>query len=411
MWIGFFYPKYALAFYVLFSTKFLGFFDAETTFVFGGIGIATPVLNLILLLNIFLKKQWYMITGKYKAFSIVILLLLLYGVLSPFLYGYESLFQSITASKELWCVFFFLYIVANRNKISIKFILKLLSFVGLYLAVIYIFYVIFKRYPPTYYIDGHFRVYYPTYMSLALFFVYCKWLSNQIKTLWFLFVSVILVLGLIFAGHFALTFSTIFILIFFHIVLRGNNLYSFGTLVKSLLMFLFLGYAVVISPRVSGQINAIVTGEDIAIASRDIYNKFRWKAINDSPIFGYGFIHKSSGLTDDYILAGKHRYTERFEVIDSGYVDILIKFGFLGLIIILITWMKPVYNILKHSRLKSPLEVVCSLFLLQYVFVCYTWSVFTFSHGLIPGFLIIFIIFLISEYRAFQKKNISIYGK
>ena len=77
------------------------------------------------------------------------------------------------------------------------------------------------------------------------------------------------------------------------------------------------------------KVNSIMYSEDLALQTRDLYNAFRWDAINAEPVFGYGYIHQSSQLMVQFkLVAGDSAFMERFTVVDSGYVDLLIKYGY-----------------------------------------------------------------------------------
>src|SRR5690606_14308344 len=115
-------------------------------------------------------------------------------------------------------------------------------------------------------------------------------------------------------------------------------------------------------------------------------------AIKDEPYLGYGFVHKNAAINEKYIDFTSNRFTERFEVIDSGYVDVLIKFGILGLLLILSLWLFIIKKAFSNKSSSRLFARVCGLFIAQYFLINYTWSVFTYSHGLIPGMMAVFII-------------------
>jgi O-antigen ligase len=139
-------------------------------------------------------------------------------------------------------------------------------------------------------------------------------------------------------------------------------------------------------------IDDIITGKDVALSSRYIYNEFRWDAIKERPMFGYGFIHKDASVTKSVRLIDDNRFAEKFGVIDSGYIDLLIKYGYIGMTLYLILWAKNfIPIILKPSKYRL-LQIGMSLYLLQYFLVNYTWSVFSFAHGLVPAFIALYLI-------------------
>lgn len=385
-------PVSFFTFYILASTKFLGFFDPESIFIIGGLGIATPALNLVVLVALILSGKLKNISGKYKVFILSLVLLLLYGIISPYLFGYESLIQSIIASKELWSIFFFSYLVVFKEKITIDHMIRVILKVGIYISIAYIIYYIFNLHAPFYYNNGVFRAFYPTYISLAWFFVTSKNKMKQIKIVPFFLYSILFVTGMILAGHTALTLPTVLMITYYFIVLNRQTDSRVKKVFKSLLLLILGLYLVFLIPSLEHEINAIIKKEDVALSSRDEYNAFRWRAIYEKPFFGYGFIHESTEITNHFKDINNNRFAEKFGVIDSGYVDILIKFGVVGLIFLLYAWLKNIFIVIKKLNKYEPLEVLCSLYLLQYLATTYTWSVFTYNHGLIPGFIAIFLI-------------------
>ena len=385
-------PASFFTFYILTSTKFLGFFDPESIFIFGGLGIATPALNLVVLVALILFGKLKNIRGRYKGFSLGILMLLLYGIFSPLLFGYESLIQSIIASKELWSIFFFIYLVVFKEKIAITYMTRVIVKVGLYISIAYILHYVFNLHAPFYFSDGVFRAFYPTYISLAWFFVCNKKILKEINLLQFISYSILFVTGMILAGHFALTLPTILMITYYFVVLKRQTDSKVKMFFKSILLLILGIYLVFLIPSIENEITAIVKNENVALSSRDMYNAFRWRAIYEKPFFGYGFIHESAEITNHFLDINNNRFAEKFGVIDSGYVDILIKFGAVGLVFLLYTWLKNIFKVLKKLNKYNPLELLCSFYLLQYLATTYTWSVFTYNHGLIPGFIAIFII-------------------
>ena len=89
---------------------------------------------------------------------------------------------------------------------------------------------------------------------------------------------------------------------------------------------------------------------------------------------------------------------ERFTVIDSGYVDLLIKFGYLGTVLIILVFVV-YYSQGFFAPYKNPLSLSMSIFLIFYVFINYTWSVFTFAHGIVPAVIAFHLLLTSNENR------------
>ena len=53
------------------------------------------------------------------------------------------------------------------------------------------------------------------------------------------------------------------------------------------------------------------------------------------------------------------------------------------------------------------MTLAMSLYLVQYLFINYTWSVYTFSHGIIPGAIAFFIIIMYQDYKIEDYKTLE----
>lgn len=389
------YPTYYVIFYFLISTKFLGFFSIESYFIVSGTAIAMPVLNVITLLASIITITDYQIPKKVFQFITVFLTFLIFGIIYPAHLGFESISQAIIASKEFWSISILIYLTANRVGFDKNLLIKVIEYTGLYLALIYIIYIIFKLAPPAYATDNYIRVYYPTYISLAAFLYYRKLQNLRISLSLFLITEVILFTGIVIAGHLSLFIGTLFslgLIVLFYI----NNKFDirrflFRSIVICSALFVILVSSSNIRNTISNKIDSIIDGTDVALTSRDTYNNFRWQAISERPMLGYGFIHKSSHISQKFKTIENNRFAESFGVIDSGYVDLIVKFGYLGALIFLLLWGSFTIKVLLNSTRYQVYQIIMAAYLLQYFLVSYTWSLFTFSHGLIPAFLAIYL--------------------
>lgn len=389
-------PTYYVIFYLLANTKFLGFFDISEAFIIGGTGLGFPMLNIITIITVFFSTNWHKITKEHLYFILFFLLILIGGIIYPIYLGLESLQQAIISSKELWVIFFFIYLVSYKNSLNIDLILKSIKLIGLYISLVYIIYIITGFAPPSYIIENYVKAFFPTFMSLSLFIYFVDYQENKISKIKFLYIFLFLITGIILALHLSLVIGTVFSLFLINFLYK-NNKFSFSNFLTKLIIFLSILFIILVSSQnlrynVFSTIEAIIYGKDSALSSRDIYNEFRWKAIEKRPYFGYGFIHKSAPITKKFNKIKNNRFAESFGVIDSGYVDMLIKFGYLGTFFYLLLWgkyiLKPLFNPTKNTFI----QLAMAAYILQYYLISYTWSVFTFSHGLIPAFIALFLI-------------------
>jgi hypothetical protein len=219
------------------------------------------------------------------------------------------------------------------------------------------------------------------------------------------FPAIILFSGIIIAGHFALVVSSLFSLSFIYFIWHRKSSFNWYSFLKKIIyLSIFIGIIFISSEKIRTfvveSIEPILDGSDIALSTRDRYNQFRWDAIEKEPYLGYGFIHKDASMMKNFETSDTNSFMEKLGVIDSGYVDLLIRFGYIGMFFYLIVF--GIY-LIKIFTQKKPLvySLAMSAFLFQYYFVNYTWSVFSFMHGIIPMSIAFFILY--NSERRFLK--------
>jgi O-antigen ligase len=154
--------------------------------------------------------------------------------------------------------------------------------------------------------------------------------------------------------------------------------------------------------QVINSLELIFTGTDVALVSREHYNKFRWEAIDKSPIFGYGFIHKDANVMKNFDYNSNNRFMEKLGVQDSGYVDLLVRFGYLGTFIYLAIIFKYLLYFYKLKH-KNYYLLPMIMFIFQYYFVNYTWAVFSFPLGTVPMIVTFLILFKFKDIYIIKK--------
>lgn len=402
-------PNAFIIFYLLSSTKFLGFVD-PAQFIVGGIEVGYFGLNLIAILGIFFKKNWAELPRNSIVLVLLIVVLLVYGISRPILNDFSSAKQALISSKDTWFYAFFIYLIVYYENINLKVLINFVKWIAFYFTINYILFFVFPAIiPPYYYEVNHVRTFFPTYISLAVFLYLIELKLSSEKPLKLYAIIAFLFLGLILATHSALTVMTLVCGVIYLFafdrnlelkndsIIRLTSVAVFG--ITMALIFINGLYNSIID-----EFNAVIYSEDLALQTRDIYNKFRWDAINKEKVFGYGYIHQSSKLMAQYKLSGTSIFMERFTVVDSGYVDLLIKFGYLGTTIILAI-LSRFYMIGFIKKYRNHITLAMSLYLVQYIFINYTWSVYTFSHGIIPAAVAFYIIMMYQDYKIEETKT------
>ena len=403
-------PTFFVIFYLLVSSKFLGFFDVEGVFVFGGIGVGTPTINIIALFTGLFSRGISKISKYALKFILIFLLFILYGILYPIILNFESASQAIIASKGFWSIFLLIYMIRKQHYININKIINAVQFIGVFLSLVYIIYLITGWGPPYYLFNrettgGYLRGFYPTYISLAIFFYYLEWQQQKLNNMKFIIIFIVLLIGMLLAGHFALLLGTLLSLGIFY-TFYSNYKISGGSIIKKVFLIFSILFLILISSaelrnRIDKSISLIVSGTDIALASRDIYNQFRWEAIEKRPLFGYGFINPLASVMSEVDYNKNNAFMRELSVIDSGYVDLLIRFGYVGIFFYLMLWGHMVFKVLFNYRKFQFIQAAMAFYIGQYFLINYTWSLFSYPHGLIPAFIAIFFILnkRISQYE------------
>jgi len=404
LYLGLAKPNAFIILYLLATTKFLGFVDIEQMFVFGGTGLGMPSLNSVTFLTAFIQYTKKKVPWKYHLFIFCFLLFFLYGIILPVFLNYESIYQAFITSKESWTISLLLYLASYRKTLNERLIITCIKNIGLYLTFLYLFFIITSISPPCYYASGVFKAFYPTYISFALFLLHYDFQIGLVKFKKMILLSIFLFIGLMTAGHFSLVIGTATSLIIYYCVYKNSNFSVKRLFIRTIIIiysFLLLFFSSNdFRETITTQVTIIATGEDDALKSRDSYNLFRLNAIADRPLTGYGFIHKSAPITKKYQINQNNRFSERFSVIDSGYIDLLIKFGSIGTSLYLLFWGYMIYKVLKNSTKHNPLQLLMAFYILQYFPVNFTWSVLTYSHGLVPAFIATY--FILKKNITFQ---------
>lgn len=377
--LAFFKPKYFVFTYLLFISSFLGFLPRDI--IIGGTEIGLFAHNMLMLASFFLYIN--RIKKLPKHFKVLLwgtLILYFYGLLYPVINGSSSLMQSIIASKEFSTIFFMHFLFVNRNSLTLNLVQKNLAFLGIYFLIILSLFVIFTYIPPHYIKrPGQIEYNYPAILSLFLF-VKAGQATNLKNRSFVLLLIIIWTIGMYFEGHTAIMLTTTlgtFLILFRIPVLKFAKNFKWlmsGVLLLAIMLSLF---------PTEKYLNNLY--ETPSFRARAVYNAERLDLISKKPLQGYGFLHKNATEL------GNSVYTESLSFIDSGYIDLLGKFGILGMLFYLILLTIPFFKKNNDIFLTS-----IKIFFLQYFFVSITWSVFSFAMGIIA---LVFSLFIIDKYK------------
>ena len=393
--LAFIRPRLFVIFYLIFTTSFLGFLPKLILIYGNEIGLYYQSLLMLANYIVYYKRSNLFPRYLVKILNTLIIFYL-FGIFYPLINGSSTLLQSIIASKEFSTIFFVHYLLIRKKDITTKQIYSVISFLGYYFLFILLLFVLFKIVPPEYVKEGgRIQFYFPTILSLFLY-IKAGFATTLIKKIYVIFLLLIWTIGMYIEGHAAILLTTLFgtlILIFRLPILKLAENYN-----RLLLAIVSFALILFFSP-LKQYITEITTRPEFL--SRLQHNSTRLDLIFQKPLFGYGFLHKS--VTN---FKNSNVYTESLSSIDSGYIDLLAKFGIIGLSIYLV-----IISILFFHKKKVNVNMMSlRIFFLQYFVVNITWSVFTFEMGIITLSISIYLHFMILQDEQIdnEKNTISL---
>lgn len=392
-------PTYFVILFIIVTTKFFGFFNAGDIMISGS-EVGYFLFNFITIFSSFIILFRIKILKNNVIILMTISFIYLYGIVLPVIFQYSTIMQAILASKGLMFYSLLFYLIANSKKIDMYKIFQFIKYLGLYLTTIEIIYAIIYISPLQYLeLNNQHkiiqRVYYATYINFSLFLYLIDWLNNKISFTKMLTINLYLLCGLFLTDYMSIFFSAIFMFLTIIIIYNKKMSFNFtsilikGSILLSIL-FLFFSFNETYLQTVNKIVMDNLNGKSIELSSRDYYNKFRWDAISDEPLMGFGFIHKNADILNHYNNNINNKFMETFLVIDSGYVDLLVRFGYGGVFLLLIFIFILFYTSMKYHY--SQYTIIFILIIIQYFAINYTWSVFTYPQGIIPLSIMIFVL-------------------
>lgn len=379
--LAFYKPRFFLFSYLLFISSFLGLLPREILIGDNEIGLFYQ--SFLMLLNyIFYYRRTQSLPSHIKLILKILLLFYLYGVLYPVLSSSSSIVHSVIASKEFSTLFLIHYLFIHKNRLSITFLNKVINFFGYFFLLILLSFVLLDFIPPAYIkTQGYLEFKYPAILSLFIFLKAAAANSAGKKRNVIVFI-IVWTVGMYFEGHTAIllttTLGSLFILFNIPVINFLTNFKKFliGSGIATALIYFFL-FDLFIEKIL----------ETPSFKARSTYNNERLEMINENLLQGYGFLHKSASKLD-----GSNVYMESLSFIDSGYIDLLGKFGIIGMVIFLFALTSYFFKFQQNI-----FHISLKLFFVQYFFINITWSVFSYALGTIALSLAMIIIYKYSE--------------
>jgi len=398
---------FAILLLLLPASQILGLLDPMAIAAKGIFDI--HLLILILTLGLILMSA-HRLTDLYHATFVppylVLVLLWAYGVVSPVVANNSSLFFSLKASKEFMTAFsYFGVFLFLRTERDIEWGWRFLLWLGLYYSGVEILSQVLgenllKHMTFDYRREAHWfwKVYVSFWPVMLITFLHSFFsLTQNVQRS-----HLSLVLG---ACGILLTFFRSYLLgivgaIPLCLLLARQRLSKI--VAKGLLLGGLIAVAVlVVTLLISGSINSIGGMFDLFVSSgiseiqtqksgalegREIYAKERRQILNSSPYVGYGFIDKDSKAG---VLFQKQITGDMLGFIDKGDLDVALKFGYLGRVILYGTFIYVCWRLIRLARqsIQPLLSVRClalATTVIVFLVVQPVHAPLTYSFGLLP---------------------------
>lgn len=355
--------------YFIYITSYFGFFANDL--LISNIEVGTLISNLIPLFCA-IKYRNYLKDKPSKYLILSLLLFYVYGLVKPIIDGHQNIVMSIISSKAYTFYFLVIYLLVTKNFIKFNKVFNFILYTSFYYSILYILNEanIAIR-PPVYIKDDGIQCRYDSFLTFSLFYLHSPICNIKKKAIF----TILLLIGIYFGDFFSLLASSIILLPFMYILnknwkRKSNIIITLACTIIPLIIFshFFLE---------SQTYKDITEKQNEALYARDAQNEFRWQLIEKEYNWGYGFIHQNSHYISLYNNPD-NQYMLSLSFIDSGYTDLMGKFGLCGTILFLLI---PIF--LMFKGLKNIKSTFCFVFIIQMFAVNITWSVFTFQMGII----------------------------
>ena len=379
--ISIFFPTFFTLSYILVNIWFGGFIIKGTWlyYNFENILFLFDISGLFSILLILLNKK---IDHKFiKLFLFYIAFYIFFLFLGTSQNG-GSLWSALSSSKGVSSLIFIFFLQLKYKDINYNLFIKCIIFISLYESFLQHLYYFFNIYPYGYNLVNPLDSYsglqfkHPLILMVALLIFH----ASNFKIFKNIFINyffyLIICFALITQEHRSVIIGYLFLLY----LVNQNKLFGIdlGYLI-SIFAIIFLTYDVL--NEAFYEINNI-SG---SVLSRINIQGFRVELIREKILLGWGFIGKSSDLGNLISSMSVSPHTELISTVDSGFIDLLIKFGVLGTMIYILflyrisTFIHPSYN--RYYK----------ILLYCFVLISFTLSPLTYHFGLIP--LAIFFLF------------------
>lgn len=372
--------------YLVVYTGFLGFLENVIYESF-------TIQNCLLFLNVtallgafYVNISTKVLLKEEKLLLRVYILLFIIGVYLGVTRSGGTILNSIVDGKDILSVGILYYcFVQKGKKATAIFVYKFTFILALYFTLLLILHLVSGFTLPGYgpidpndadNVSNGIHIRYPLIIAIHCIIQFKRVITNGIDFKRIV-LTVILFIGLFLQARSSIFLSSIFVMGIMFLYIKNTNssvrrkLY-FVLILCVMSPFLYISTG----PNISHFISQTVNGGGPAF-TRLLIGTSRIVEINDKPLLGSGFAHKNSVLGKKIELGSTSIHNERLSTVDSGYMDLLVRFGFFGSLLILFAFIV----FCKESAKRSQQHHVF-LLLSSYVLISLTWSVFTYGFGI-----------------------------
>ena len=392
------------------ASEFFGFVDPMKIAVKGAFDvhalIALIIIAAILVsshkINNLIKSQFFLPISMFFLFW-------LYGVLCPWISGDSSLFYSLKASKEFLSIFAFVAVLLfTKTKKDVDLGWKYLVGLGIYYSILEILGQVigpFLKANMTYHMRGEdvffWKIYAPFWpvILIALYKPYYEYAQDVSRPFVKLGLSAIGLLLTFFRSYLLAAFVALPSIL----LICGNGisktfirttLFAF-TICFCLVVLAFMSFTIgndfasinkITDKFVFSAVKEITTNTGGSLRGREKVAESRERLLEKRPYFGYGFIDKDSkfGRSSRRVIIG-----DNLGFIDMGLLDISIKFGNVGFIIMVLNVLYVIAILVRMNKRYEDKKfkarcMALAAVSMTYLFVLPVHAPFTYSYGLLP---------------------------
>ena len=315
----------------------------------------------------------------------------LYGLLAPFIENASGLKEAFIDGKDFLSFALLAYLLAFQKELDTRLLMNQIIFIAVGLAFVELLAVFAGITVPGYAmarehigLSAGVRIISPTLLALGWFFQ-CYRLKYEGSSIFRWGVLAFMLCGLILQEHRSVLLASLvmsLVFYFYRTTLR-RTLQGVALVVVLTFAAVLIQEPAEFEKRFISPVIELME-QSGAMEARAGVDYQRWLLIEERPIRGYGFIDEKSRRGKELYSFTSSRFEESYGTVDSGYVDLLIRFGYAGTAIYLLVWLiMAAYPFLPWKR-RDTLGECCGFYVLSFFPVCITLSVFTYNFGLVP---------------------------